>query len=163
MGLSNLSANSFVSHQASTSTGSQVDTIAAEGVGTPGWIAPEELGSGMVSPRLDVYSFAMILWELLHAEKPFEEELFAPGINASMQKLRMVELLKEEKRPPIKASAAWFQCVDATWDSYCTLMTHCWKSQPSSRPDFSEVQRRLEEIKKLLITAKQTIGVGKRR
>ena len=61
------------------------------------------------SPRLDVYSFAMILWELLHAEKPFEEELFAPGINASMQKLRMVELLKEEKRP---VSAELYRSID---------------------------------------------------
>ena len=43
--LSNLSINTFLPPSAS---GSQVDTIAAEGVGTPGWIAPEELGSGMV-------------------------------------------------------------------------------------------------------------------
>jgi hypothetical protein len=52
-----------------------------------------------VSPRLDVYSFSMILWELLHAAKPFEAELFAPGISTAIQKMRMIELVTQEQRP----------------------------------------------------------------
>ena len=37
------------------------------------WTAPEVLGnSGEVTDKSDVYSFAIVAWEILHEEKPFD-------------------------------------------------------------------------------------------
>ena len=35
-------------------------------------MAPELLTNGEVSPKCDVYSFAIILWEMLTATQPFQ-------------------------------------------------------------------------------------------
>jgi hypothetical protein len=48
-------------------------------------------------------------------------------------------------------------------------MIHCWNSQPYERPEFTEVQSSLEEIRRLLCgqpaslnNGEQVIGVGSR-
>ena len=41
------------------------------GVGTPGFISPEEMLGEAITEQSDVYSFAMILWELLTSAIPF--------------------------------------------------------------------------------------------
>ena len=40
--------------------------------GTPGWMAPELLDAKQVTTKADVYSFAVILWEMLTKKHPYE-------------------------------------------------------------------------------------------
>jgi serine/threonine protein kinase len=37
---------------------------AGVGLGTPGWVAPEETMGELVTEKADVFSFAMIMWEV---------------------------------------------------------------------------------------------------
>lgn len=51
-------------------------------VGTPLWMAPELLGNtgDVYSAKIDVYSFAMVMWELATRKTPWEGEIKASGI-----------------------------------------------------------------------------------
>ena len=43
----------------------------------------EEMMGDIVTAKSDVYSFAMILWELLTSSIPFKEFLYGPGVLSS--------------------------------------------------------------------------------
>ena len=40
--------------------------------GTPAWMAPELLDGGSCTTKADVYSFSIILWEMLTREQPYK-------------------------------------------------------------------------------------------
>jgi hypothetical protein len=55
-------------------------------LGTPGYMAPEQLGGGEVDARADVFAFGVLAWELATAEHPFGRD---PGSVLA----RMTELM----------------------------------------------------------------------
>uniref|UniRef100_A0A5B6Z5W1 Protein kinase domain-containing protein n=1 Tax=Davidia involucrata TaxID=16924 RepID=A0A5B6Z5W1_DAVIN len=92
-------------------------------------MAPELLNTkNMVTEKVDVYSFGMVMWELLTGEEPYanlrSEEIIA-GI------------IKGNLRPEIPS---W---CDPAWRS---LMERCWSSDPDSRPAFSEIAKELRAM-----------------
>ena len=40
--------------------------------GSPAWMAPELLQGGEVTPKADVFSFGVILWEMMSGKHPYE-------------------------------------------------------------------------------------------
>ena len=94
--LSNLAAHSFT-------TGPPIDTLEGSSVGTPGFIAPEEMKGQVVTRKADTFSFGMILYELLHSTLPFADLLFQKDINRTVQKMRMMEVLEKQLRPTVRA------------------------------------------------------------
>lgn len=62
------------------------------GLGTPGWVAPEETLGELVTEKADAFSFAMIMWELLTSTEPYAELLFQENIPESLQTMRMMEI-----------------------------------------------------------------------
>ncbi|KAG5559412.1 hypothetical protein RHGRI_009074 [Rhododendron griersonianum] len=106
-------------------------TLVSGGVrGTIPWMAPELLNfqKNMVTDKVDVYSFGIIMWELLTGEQPYgnmrSEEIIA-GI------------IKGDLRPEIPS---W---SDPAWRS---LMERCWSPDPDSRPAFSEIAKELRAM-----------------
>ncbi|MDQ3212271.1 MAG: serine/threonine protein kinase [Acidobacteriota bacterium] len=55
-------------------------------LGTPGYMAPEQLGGGEVDARADVFAFGVLAWELATAEHPF-------GRDPAAALARMTELM----------------------------------------------------------------------
>ena len=55
-------------------------------IGTPGYMAPEQLVGGKVDCRADVFAFGVLAWELATAEHPF-------GRDAAAFLARMTELM----------------------------------------------------------------------
>lgn len=96
---------------------------------TVNWTAPEVIRHGKVefSTAADVYSLAMVLWELLTGMIPFDE----PGIIPSMVSKLVVE---EKRRPPIP--------VD-TPQEYAKLLERGWAENPGDRPSARAIKEEL--------------------
>ena len=86
------------------------------------------LGRTLVSfeDRADVYAFALLLWELMHERRAFEE-LTAHEAFMSARKGIRPELSKTSKGDGIQ-----------------TLTVECWAQRPEDRPSMSTVLERLE-------------------
>ncbi|KAI2513527.1 protein kinase [Fragilaria crotonensis] len=96
--------------------------------GTVQWMAPEILASQPYAEPADVFSFGIILWELLTAECPFE------GMSAIQCALAV---LNRDQRPQIPG---W--CPPAL----SLLISSCVKRNPSQRPTFAQVCLALEAM-----------------
>jgi serine/threonine protein kinase len=62
-------------------------TEAGLALGTPGYMAPEQLSGGEVDARSDVFAFGVLAWELATGEHPF-------GTDAASLLARMTELME---------------------------------------------------------------------
>ncbi|KAL5549069.1 hypothetical protein UlMin_004300 [Ulmus minor] len=106
-------------------------TLVSGGVrGTLPWMAPELLSgkSNMVTEKIDVYSFGIVMWELLTGEEPYADLHCASIIGG---------IVNNTLRPQIPT---W---CDPEWKS---LMESCWASDPSQRPSFSEISQKLRNM-----------------
>ncbi|CAH9096059.1 unnamed protein product [Cuscuta epithymum] len=106
-------------------------TLVSGGVrGTLPWMAPELLSgkSNMVTEKIDVYSFGIVMWELLTGEEPYADMHCASIIGG---------IVNNTLRPEIPI---W---CDPEWKS---LMESCWASDPSERPSFSEISQKLRSM-----------------
>ncbi|CAN6206086.1 unnamed protein product [Urochloa humidicola] len=95
--------------------------------GTLPWMAPEmlEMSSNMVSTKVDVYSFGIIMWEILTGQEPYAGMHHGGVIGG---------ILSNTLRPPIPPTC------DPQWRD---LMEQCWSNEPEKRPTFTEVVSRL--------------------
>ncbi|XP_039024140.1 uncharacterized protein LOC120156940 [Hibiscus syriacus] len=106
-------------------------TLIAGGVrGTLPWMAPELLNgsSNLVSEKVDVFSFGIVMWELLTGEEPYSDLHYGAIIGG---------IVSNTLRPPVP------ECCDPEWRS---LMERCWSSEPSERPNFTEIANELRSI-----------------
>ncbi|CAG8523252.1 13356_t:CDS:2 [Acaulospora morrowiae] len=85
------------------------------------YLAPEVLKGQEHSKKSDVYSFAIIMWEICSGVKPYMN--VAHDIN-------LVNDILNGRRPPIPVGTPSF---------YSELMTSCWDADPIKRPDFVEI------------------------
>lgn len=106
-------------------------TLVSGGVrGTLPWMAPELLSgkSNMVSDKIDVYSFGIVMWELLTGDEPYSDMRAAEIIGG---------IVNNSLRPQIPS---W---CDPEWKS---LMEGSWAGEPAERPSFTEISQRLRKM-----------------
>lgn len=102
-------------------------TIAA---GTCHWMAPEVFTGTTYDEKVDVYSYGMILFEIVCREIPFEEEEPAAVGRLTVQGARPdLEAVPPDCPPPLR-----------------DLMITCWAHDPKKRPAFDSVCHVLEEV-----------------
>lgn len=106
-------------------------TMISGGVrGTLPWMAPELLNgsSSLVSEKVDVFSFGIVLWELLTGDEPYASMHYGAIIGG---------IVTNTLRPVVPT---W---CDASWRS---LMEACWAADPAERPTFSEIASSLRAM-----------------
>jgi serine/threonine protein kinase len=103
-------------------------TFAKTMCGTTGWVAPEVLAEEGYTEKADVYSFAIILWEMLTRQIPYA------GKN-TMQVVRSVDRGERLTIP------------DYCPPDYAQLINDCWNTDPAKRLSFAEVLARMEKMR----------------
>ncbi|XP_068631088.1 tyrosine kinase receptor Cad96Ca isoform X2 [Battus philenor] len=92
------------------------------------WMAPESLYDDIFSVKSDIWSFGVLLWEIVTlGSTPY------PGLSAGdvMRKVRDGHRLEKP---------------DHCRRELYNIMYYCWEAEPSSRPDFKEVVSMLERL-----------------
>ncbi|KAF2073936.1 hypothetical protein CYY_004760 [Polysphondylium violaceum] len=90
-------------------------------IGTVAWTAPEILRHESYNQKADVYSFGIVIWELLTGQEPYEG---IPPMNAG------ILVASKELRPELPENC------DANWKK---LVVWCWTEDPNKRPSFEEI------------------------
>ncbi|KAL6622549.1 hypothetical protein ACP70R_032428 [Stipagrostis hirtigluma subsp. patula] len=119
------------------------NTLVSGGVrGTLPWMAPELLNgsSSRVSEKVDVFSFGIVLWEILTGEEPYANMHCGAIIGG---------IVNNTLRPRIPENC------DPEWRK---LMEQCWSANPDARPSFTEVTDRLRAMPAVLQPRGQTQG-----
>jgi len=101
--------------------------LAASG-GSLLWMAPELLSGKKISEKVDVYSFGIVLWEMVTREAPYR-------LHTSSTTL--VPAVLGGERPPLS---------DKIHPSLCSLMQECWSEDRKKRPTFTSIIPRLHHI-----------------
>jgi serine/threonine protein kinase len=102
-------------------TGSAVAPLVTKGVGSPQWMAPEQLSSDTYGLPVDVYSYGLVLSHLLTGKEPFE----------GVPDVQVAKMILAGQRPAIPA--------DLENTPIAGLIRRCWDSQPEQRPAFEEI------------------------
>ncbi|GBG24021.1 Protein kinase, putative [Hondaea fermentalgiana] len=98
--------------------------------GTPYWTAPEVILGEEYNNKADVFSYAIILWELITREEPYSG---LPGLEVA------IKVANEGLRPRIPKFCP---------EPIAALIEECWQHDSELRPSFGEILERLLEIKK---------------
>lgn len=103
-------------------------------------MAPEMLRGDRITeklaPALDVYSFAIVLFEIWTRLQPYNE-IVEEGVHFSV---KLMEVTSAGHRPQIPRTMS-------SPAGYATLMEECWADNPLERPKFSEVADRVAAIR----------------
>jgi serine/threonine protein kinase len=93
-------------------------------VGTVAWIAPEVFQNKKYGEKCDVYSFGVILYELLTHSIPFRE----------IPAFRIPGVVVKGQRPTIPS-----EVLKHAPKEYIQLLHKCWHHNPAKRPSFTEI------------------------
>uniref|UniRef100_A0A8C4QFW9 Receptor-interacting serine-threonine kinase 2 n=1 Tax=Eptatretus burgeri TaxID=7764 RepID=A0A8C4QFW9_EPTBU len=106
----------------------------ALGAGTVLYMPPEAFDSEKRTDAThDVYSFGIIMWEVLSRKRPFEE---------AMELLQVMFSVRLGSRPPLEAVPAEVP----NREFFVDLTNRCWAQEPQDRPTFSNCVTGLEKM-----------------
>src|SRR5688572_22531597 len=115
-----------IAHRLAASTVSGATTgVTGEVLGTPDYMAPEQIEGAPVTPATDVYSFGIVMYEMLTGVRPFVENT------------PLATALRRMSGPPPPAPREIVADIPATWDA---VIMRCLSRHPDDRfPDASSI------------------------
>ncbi|KAI5394753.1 hypothetical protein KIW84_061392 [Lathyrus oleraceus] len=130
--------------------------------GTPGYMAPEWITADPITSKADVYSFGMVLLELVSGVRNFEiqgsvvrsDEWYFPGwaFDKMFKEMRVEEILDSQISHAYD-SKSHFQLVNrmvktAMW---------CLQDRPEARPTMGKVAKMIEGTVEIMEPKKPTV------
>lgn len=95
------------------------------------YMAPEVLRNEAYDNKVDVFSFALIVQEMIEGCQPFDSMSDKDIVRAYSQ---------DDIRPPFKTSARHYP------EGLKELIEECWDKDPNQRPTFAEIIHKLDTI-----------------
>ncbi|XP_056283730.1 mitogen-activated protein kinase kinase kinase 7-like [Pseudoliparis swirei] len=112
-------------------TACDIQTYMTNNKGSAAWMAPEVFEGSNYSEKCDVFSWGIILWEVITRKKPFDE------IGGSA--FCIMWAVHRGTRPPL---------IKDLPEPIESLMTRCWDKEPSQRPSMEEVKNTMSHFMK---------------
>ena len=106
-----------LAHGVVTEPGTDSLTLAGDIIGTPAYMAPEQLTGKPVDPRADIFTLGIVMYEMLCGTRPFTAQHF---VESATQKLSV------RPAPPSR-----YARLDARWDA---LILSCLECEVDRRP-----------------------------
>ncbi|KAI3892539.1 hypothetical protein MKW92_024402 [Papaver armeniacum] len=100
----------------------------ADDAGTYRWMAPEMIKRKSHGRKVDVYSFGLVLWEMVAGTIPFDDKTPIQAAFAVVNK-KMRPIIPKDCPPSLR-----------------DLIEHCWTSAPEKRPEFWQIVKVLEQF-----------------
>lgn len=98
-------------------------------IGTPHWMAPELFLKNNYDSKVDVYAYAIILWEMITEKIPF----------CGMNPIQIMTLVcQNHERPPLPEDLS---------PNLASLINLCWAQSPQERPTFKNIYKLFKEKK----------------
>jgi hypothetical protein len=117
--------------------------------GTPEWMAPEMLRAENYDEKADVYSYGVVLWELLAAQTPWNE----------LHPMQVVAVVGySERRLALTPDAEATARSDPATAVIGDLFHACASKLATERPLFAEVLDRLERVLTLMLPGPSATG-----
>ncbi|XP_031499730.1 LRR receptor-like serine/threonine-protein kinase FEI 2 [Nymphaea colorata] len=116
----------------------QVTTVVA---GTFGYLAPEYLHSGRATEKSDVFSFGVLLLELVSGKRPTDPEFVRKGLNI----VGWLNTLMRENRLEEIVDKACTCIIPETVVAVLEIAVKCTEANPDDRPSMNVVLQMLEE------------------
>jgi serine/threonine protein kinase len=125
------SAAQLQSSQTKTRSSAKTPVVEMTGlVGTTRWMAPEVMrGERIYTSKVDIYSLALILWELTEGKLPFENTRWNHEVE---------DFVLKGVRPNIRSDLCPLR-----WK---LLIVTCWQADPRERPTIQQVINSLQRI-----------------
>ncbi|XP_046729406.1 mitogen-activated protein kinase kinase kinase 7 isoform X4 [Silurus meridionalis] len=112
-------------------TACDIQTHMTNNKGSAAWMAPEVFEGSNYSEKCDVFSWGIILWEVITRRKPFDE-IGGPAF-------RIMWAVHRGTRPPL---------IKNLPKPIESLMTRCWSKDPSQRPSMEEIVKIMTHLMK---------------
>ncbi|KAM6905793.1 mitogen-activated protein kinase kinase kinase 7 isoform 2-T2 [Lycodopsis pacificus] len=112
-------------------TACDIQTHMTNNKGSAAWMAPEVFEGNNYSEKCDVFSWGIILWEVITRRKPFDE-IGGPAF-------RIMWAVHNGTRPPL---------INNLPKPLESLMTRCWSKDPSQRPSMEEIVKIMTHLMK---------------
>ncbi|XP_068198295.1 mitogen-activated protein kinase kinase kinase 7 isoform X2 [Antennarius striatus] len=112
-------------------TACDIQTHMTNNKGSAAWMAPEVFEGNNYSEKCDVFSWGIILWEVITRRKPFDE-IGGPAF-------RIMWAVHNGTRPPL---------IKNLPKPIESLMTRCWSKDPSQRPSMEEIVKIMTHLMK---------------
>uniref|UniRef100_A0A8C1MMM7 Mitogen-activated protein kinase kinase kinase 7 n=2 Tax=Cyprinus carpio TaxID=7962 RepID=A0A8C1MMM7_CYPCA len=110
-------------------TACDIQTHMTNNKGSAAWMAPEVFEGSNYSEKCDVFSWGIILWEVITRRKPFDE-IGGPAF-------RIMWAVHRGTRPPL---------IKNLPKPIESLMTRCWSKDPSQRPSMEEIVKIMSHL-----------------
>ncbi|XP_034484048.1 mitogen-activated protein kinase kinase kinase 7 [Drosophila innubila] len=114
-------------------------TMMTNNRGSAAWMAPEVFEGSKYTEKCDIFSWAIVLWEVLSRKQPFKDIDNAYTIQWKIYK---------GERPPL---------LDNCPKHIEQLMTACWKTAPEDRPSMQYIVGKMNEIIKDYVGADKAL------